>query len=295
MENLQIIESSPKICAGIVLYNPDIEKLSENISAIISQVKTVVLVDNGSTNIGEVQDRWENIRNIVFIKNEKNQGIAKALNQMCEWAMNNDFNWILTLDQDSVCDINMVRFLRRNVQTDDIGIVCPKVVFRIGQETVQQIDTMVNDKDGTLEACITSGSLTRISAWDKVGGFDDWMFIDHVDNDFCMRLRLNDYRIIRSNDAILYQNAGEMAHRKSLIGKTKMIANYSPLRNYYIVRNSVYYMRKYRRQVSLIREIGRLGYIEVEKLLHEAGKIKTIRSGMAGLKDGVLVKINKSF
>ena len=39
------------IIAGIVLYNPDISRLKENISAIRPQVDKVVLIENGSSDL----------------------------------------------------------------------------------------------------------------------------------------------------------------------------------------------------------------------------------------------------
>ena len=44
-----------RICAGIVLYNPDIERLSDNIDSVISQVEKIYLVDNGSKNINKIE------------------------------------------------------------------------------------------------------------------------------------------------------------------------------------------------------------------------------------------------
>ena len=43
------------ISAGIVIFNPDINRLKENISAVIVQCAHVYLVDNGSNNIDEVK------------------------------------------------------------------------------------------------------------------------------------------------------------------------------------------------------------------------------------------------
>ena len=53
------------ICAGIVLYNPDIDKLTKNINSIINQVSVVLLQDNGSSNIKEIEkliNQWENVK-----------------------------------------------------------------------------------------------------------------------------------------------------------------------------------------------------------------------------------------
>ena len=40
-----------KYIAGIVLYNPDLGRLKENIESICKQVDKVILIDNGSDNI----------------------------------------------------------------------------------------------------------------------------------------------------------------------------------------------------------------------------------------------------
>lgn len=40
-----------RVLAGIVLYNPEIGRLQENIDAIYQQVDTVLLIENGSSNI----------------------------------------------------------------------------------------------------------------------------------------------------------------------------------------------------------------------------------------------------
>ena len=50
--------------AGIVLYNPDIKRLEENISAIAPQVNELILIDNSSKNIDEIAEltaKYENI------------------------------------------------------------------------------------------------------------------------------------------------------------------------------------------------------------------------------------------
>ena len=45
-----------KIYAGIVTFNPDIERLKENVCAICIQVPEVVIFDNGSSNFVDIQE-----------------------------------------------------------------------------------------------------------------------------------------------------------------------------------------------------------------------------------------------
>lgn len=45
-----------KIGALLVTFNPNIPKLKENLNRIINQVSKVVIVDNGSNNIGSIEE-----------------------------------------------------------------------------------------------------------------------------------------------------------------------------------------------------------------------------------------------
>lgn len=285
MKNIWLKESTLNICAGIVLYNPEMERLAENISSIISQVKTVVLVDNGSANICAVQERWGNMPNIVFIKNEKNQGIAKALNQMCEWAMNNDFDWILTLDQDSVCDCRMIEKLQPYTRIKEVGIICPRVEY----ENVTNKTRYSSDYQ-YVEACMTSASLTSIKSWQECCGFDEWMFIDYVDNDFCMRLKLHSYFVIRVNTVVLYHQLGQSKEILLLFKIKVIVNNHNNIRNYYYTRNSIYYMKKYTKHINIYKQILILLHFESKKIIFEKKKILTIKSFINGFVAGVRSK-----
>ena len=48
-----------KYIAGIVLYNPDLGRLKENIESICKQVDKVILIDNGSDNIRSNKEIFE--------------------------------------------------------------------------------------------------------------------------------------------------------------------------------------------------------------------------------------------
>ncbi|MHB8132373.1 MAG: glycosyltransferase, partial [Mobilitalea sp.] len=89
-----------KIAAGIVLFNPNIDRLKKNIDAILPQVEVLYIIDNNSDNIDLIEKYLQNKNTIILQKNSENFGIAKALNQMCNLANLKGFDWILTLDQD---------------------------------------------------------------------------------------------------------------------------------------------------------------------------------------------------
>ena len=45
-----------EVIAGIVTYNPDINRLCKNLDAIKNQVSCIVIVDNASINIEEIKN-----------------------------------------------------------------------------------------------------------------------------------------------------------------------------------------------------------------------------------------------
>lgn len=54
-----------------------------------------------------------------------------------------------------------------------------------------------------IDFCITSASCTNLAVWKEVGGFDERLFIDLVDNEFCKRLIVSGYKILRLNNLVL--------------------------------------------------------------------------------------------
>lgn len=172
------------ILAGITLFNPDVARLEENISSIYGQVDRVICVDNGSDNIKSIEDCvLKNWKNITIIKNGKNEGIAKALNQMFEFAIEQQYEYVLTLDQDSVCPDNIIEEYNKYLDEHKLGSLCPQCVDRNFKSELNNEDVIEVDK------CITSASLVPVSAWNDVGGFNEELFIDFVDHDFVLSLR----------------------------------------------------------------------------------------------------------
>ena len=114
--------------AGIVLFNPDTERLKENISAIAPQVRDVILVDNGSENLTEITALTAEYSNITYVRNDKNEGLARALNQIVDKAEELGVSWVLTLDQDTVCQPDIIERYDAMVRRakDNVAIITSK-------------------------------------------------------------------------------------------------------------------------------------------------------------------------
>ena len=241
------------IAAIIVTFFPDEKKLNRVIESIVNQVDYVVIVDNGSDAIFSIMSHYED--GFFWITNIENYGIAKALNQGIKFAGTLGAKWVITLDQDSECASNIISEYKKYINEDKIGVLCPveierncKVYMNIGKP-LQEI-----------EKAITSGSFINMDIFEKTGGFQEELFIDYVDYDFCEKVRRKGYKICRVNTTTIVQESGQSS-MKELLGYKVRVGNYGYKRKYFLYRNWHYYIRKYNK-----------GYLEYLKMLKSVMK-----------------------
>lgn len=273
------------VCAGIVLYNPNIDRLKLNLDSIIDQVSIVFLQDNGSDNINDINCLLNSYSNVQLLRSSTNKGIAWALNRLCEKAIEYGTNWILTLDQDSVSPSNIIEGLYRNTSKECTGIICPQIVdVNAG---------IINEGNAGVESvkeCITSGSLLNLKAWESINGFDEVMFIDNVDFEFCYRLRETGWNIYKDNRVKLTHEIGNIQIRRFFCFKV-IVKNHNEFRKYYIARNTIYFARKntqkmIKANLQVIKQV-------LIVILYEKKKSQKISKILKGVKDGYKIKIDK--
>lgn len=281
-----------KKIAGIVIYNPDFGRLEQNIKSIAPQVDVVVLQNNGITNIEDLNQLIAHYDNVVVIGDGDNIGIANALNCLAAYAVKQGAKWLLTLDQDSICENELIRVYEKYVTEENTGLVTCTITDRNFQYNKDEEHFQTRYIDN----CITSGSYIRLSAWKEIGGFDEKMFIDHVDTDYCYRLRLSSWNIIQTSYKGLLHEVGSNTNRKCLLGKEFVVFNHSPFRCYYIVRNQIYFARKHRDTLGLRKSmrIQRTAWTRwIVYLLYENQKKDKMIAWAKGIQDGYRMNILK--
>lgn len=225
------------ILAAIITFNPDIALLKQNINSFAPAVNSIIIVDNGSGNITALL-ALETDR-IKVLRNPENLGIAEALNRALHYAQENNFEFILTMDQDSFFEEVTVSNLLSGFENEKTAIVCPVLKDMNSNHIV-----VATQKYEEVFTTITSGSLCRVSALKLAGAFDAKMFIDYVDVEMCLRLRKNGFKILRSQASVLCHHLGE-SKMYQFLGMCFIATNHSPVRNFYFARNKVYVHKKY--------------------------------------------------
>ena len=277
------------IAAVIITYNTGNE-FSKNVLSLKKHVGEVIVVDNGSNK--ETLSMLRGLKEeITLIELNENKGIAYALNRGIEYAVNNDFQWVLTLDHDSTVSDSMISNMLSVYNSIDesekekIVMLTPKHVEE------KQMDVVSKSQENKWEYVlteITSGALTKADFY-KNELYDEKLFIDLVDHDYCLRINSMGYKIIRVNSAILIHNLGESIQKK-ILGITITPTNHSALRRYYMSRNRKYIWNKYRGtfkewvikdKIRYLNEIVKIIAFEDEKL----NKLKMIKLGLNDYKD----------
>ena len=268
------MNSVESVLAGIVTYNPDIGLLNENIAAVAGQVKKVVVIDNGSKNVDKIVGIAKSYNNLELIRNETNIGIACALNQIGDIAVKTSTEYFLTLDQDSICDSNMVEKLIELFSDPEVGGVTPY----INVKGFKPENTLLE-----LKTAISSGFIVRSSLWYKIGGFWEYLFIDEVDHEFCYRIHEMGYKIVRRNDIAIKHRLGESSTVIRL-GHKFHPTNHSPFRRYYIFRNNIIMGFLFSEEKRVRSSM--LMHMCISVMICEKDKIQKIRAMLKGVRDG---------
>ncbi len=269
-----------RVLAAIVAYNPDHNRLLENIKAVKHQVDGIAIFNNGGLDSSTFQSDI-----IILSQGRNNIGIATALNLLCKYGKDNGFDWVLSLDQDSVVPNGLVDAYKNYWNNGSIAILCPSIYDR--NYGTMAYDTGSGKTIDEVDACITSGSLMRLSAWEKVQGFWDELFIDMVDFDICWSLKEAGYKIVRVNNQVLLQEIGK-AKKVTLFGKENVVYNHSPQRCYYMIRNTLAVGRKHHRKSQCLRWVlKRILLIN----LFEGEKLHKDQMILRGIIDGLRFKL----
>jgi len=256
-----------RVAAMVVLYNSKFSVI-DNINSYLKQVDYLYVIDNSDqTNVSLVRS-IRKLDSTTYISNGGNKGIAYALNLGAKLAIENGFDYLLTMDDDTSIPPGSIKTMLSFSSKFDgkLGLIG-------GQADYQKVGDTVSFVDYT----ITSGNLLYLPAYSCCGPFMEELFIDYVDHEYCFRLRLAGYDIAEINSIFLIHKLGE---KKALrvFGSKSLIkwTSHNPYRIYYKTRNCIYVLAKYNKLPlrikvyfvrDLFRDLIKTVFLEDEKLL----------------------------
>lgn len=245
-----------KISTIIVTFNPG-SKIKDTIDKLNNQVEKIFIIDNNSNKKEKIIE-LNKYKKVEVIYNDKNIGLAAAQNIGIKKSIDEKFEWILFLDDDSEIEDNFIEKLKKGYYSykdkDKLGILAPNILFRnLEKKIAYPVKSKVFIKRIKFNGqkyiddvmfVISSGSLIKIDMIKKIGLFKECFFVDHIDVEYCLRVNSNNYKIRVVESSKLYQKVGNTSYKK--IWKIKIYpTNHNPQRQYTKFRNAIWTWKKY--------------------------------------------------
>jgi rhamnosyltransferase len=284
---------STMVSAVVITYRPD-RKVLENLCRLSLQIARVIVVDNGSEGDSvQVVEAVERVAGVELIRNGSNLGIATALNIGIRRALQGGARWVATFDQDSAVPEDYFKNLfgayEKCPDPEKVGMLAP----RSWSETVAKIFYPGQPAWGFALDANTSGSVIKSEVFRESGFYDDALFIDYVDIDFCLRLQKHGYKILKVLSVVLEHQLGSTRSR-NLLGLKVSYREHIPWRYYYMMRNRVLVHRRFffTSPRWVLYDIGWFCYGSAKMLL-ENDRRKKMRALLEGLRDGLVGKTGR--
>lgn len=281
-----------KTAALFITFFPKKEFIN-NIQCVLKQVNQVIIIDNTPNNDAyDLLNALSSVNNISIINNNINLGMAKALNQGIEWAIHKNLKWIITFDQDT----NITKDFIEDMYKVYKNFPFPEKIAAIGANYFNYNNNQIAEKMeqdklyAIVKDVITSGCLVNLDITAKIGGFDEKLFIDMVDTEYCLRARQNGYFILMTAKPLMIHSIGNLK-KKRFLNFSFFVTNHAPFRRYYIFRNTIYLIKKYflfDKSWSFLMISNYLPKVFIKACFFEKSKVENFRFIFKGIIHGVL-------
>lgn len=215
-----------KVAVIIVNYNG--EKYLPDCLESIAKVnynglfKVVVVDNNSEDNSLPIIKSFDNLQ-IKLIENEKNLGFAEGNNMGIRWAMENGFDYVYLLNQDTIVEPDFLSRAVELAKSDDkissvqsLLLLWPKrdkinswgnEIHYLGFGYSGGYKRKYNEskiKDKEINYSSGAGCLLKLKALKEIGLFDSDLFMYHEDLDLGWRMKLAGYKNMLASKSIVY-------------------------------------------------------------------------------------------
>lgn len=282
-QTLNVRVNRADIAVAIVLFHPSDSDL-DNVRTLATWGVHVVAVVNAISD--KQRDKLPSQPGVSIIVNAANLGLARALNQAVGTAIDTGAHFVLMLDQDSRPTTEMMDRLAAAataIETEGRSLACVAPLLR-DRKAVLHDGTSSNDIAGGATFA-TSGTMLTRKAWFAVGPMWEQLFIDGIDHEWCFRARASGFENVLITDAVMAHDMGEDAI--NIMGRFRPVHR-SPLRHYFIVRNTFWLARKPYIPIRWrLSELVKLGYRIPSYIVFSTKKSLTIRNIFSAVVDGI--------
>lgn len=283
--------------AVIVTYFPDVDVIPKIIK--ISKLVDLVFVVDNTPEIDSSLGNTSLPDNVTIFPLGENKGIATALNCGAELAFKDGANFVFFFDQDSNPEQAMIDALLAisyDFGDSHVAVIGPAYFdTRLGKKA-----PFITFKNGKLcripaegnelvdaDYLITSGSVISRNAWENIGPYDDSLFIDYVDIEWCLRAKNRGWRVIGVPYVVMEHTLGD----EPICVFSKKLPVHSPIRHYYFFRNCISLLR--REYIPIGFKTREFFFLPIRFFVYSfftKNKLSHISKMSKGILDGILSK-----
>lgn len=232
-----------RVLTIIVTYNGE-KYIEDCIDSLLRQTQgtDILLIDNGSMdNTRKIVHEKYSFINIIDVG--YNSGFAHANNVGIKYAMDNGYEYVMLINEDTVSDNKLVEKLLKSVGPQKA--VIPRIYMdgaltktwyaagKIDFENRQVINCQEDLMDQMAEVSFMTGCcmLIHTDIFHKVGLFDEDYFMYYEDSDLSLRMYLQGIQMLYIPDTYVWHRIQGKKERGYYV--------------YYMERNRLYFFKKY--------------------------------------------------
>ena len=210
----------------------------------------IILVDNESDNKKVKNFKYRD--EIKIIQNKKNEGFSKANNIGIDYALKNNFDYTILINNDTIVEKNLIEVLLKTAQAKNFSVVQPLILNYNGKEiwnaggrinyffgnfiTRKKVGNSLNSSHELTEWLTGCCCLFKTKIFKEIGKLDESFFAYYEDVDFSLRLKKHGYKIgFTSKTHIYHYESFSSISNNSKGGKLSPYIHYLNIRNHILI------------------------------------------------------------
>ncbi|OAJ53992.1 rhamnosyltransferase [Paraburkholderia ginsengiterrae] len=283
--------------ALIILFHPSEEQVARAV-AMQSACDRLLVVDNSPLPDARAAAMLSDA-GVALLHYGNRHGIAGAFNHGLSALFEQHVDAVTLFDQDSEVPEGYFAVMRDRCasMSGQAFMAGPRIFDENDQRFLPELTTsglsvgrLQVEPGAALQRCaflISSGCVISREAFARLGRFDETLFIDHVDTEYCLRALLCNVPLYVVPSLVLSHRIG--ARRRHKWGSFELTTmNHAGFRRYYSARNAMQLALQYglRLPVAVVPNVLTLWQI-VQIVLLEQGKLAKLTAIALGVWDGL--------
>ena len=260
----------------------------------------IILIDNES-NFNELKNLKKQFKEIITFSNENNLGFCKANNQAIKYAIENNFELVMLLNNDTEVDKNFIDPLINTIKNDNsVGAVQPLIMNYNKRDLIWSAGGYINKFFGITTTNKSHGKklnldwitgcciLLKTDIIKRIKLLDENFFAYYEDVDWSLRIKDLGYTLELVDKSLVYHHGSISSNNSSSEGNLSSYVHYLNFKNHiYLLRKHI---DKFNISGVILYQLIKLLFYSIYFILRF--RFKKLKMIYKGLIDGMKIKVS---